>query len=266
MKQYFTILLISLLFFTGCENEELLNPELMFKQKVVIRCQISTEGFFPGVSVTKSLPLVVNYDSNLAEINNATLYLRINGFKIVPLHYFGNGIYKPLYELKAIEEEYYELFGEWETYNFYAITKIPAKPVVNSTHYNQSEYFSEANINTYPDEVYSAFWAVDIGTFETAKDFFDVAIPQNNSQNNTIVVRSASYPTNYQTAYYNGKRYIRIYSFDKSFNDYFKTKDQTEDINNPYVQGSGNTIWNVKGKDVIGMFLGISKSDYIPVN
>lgn len=266
MKNFVIILLLSLSFFIGCENEELLNPELIYKQKVVVRCQISTEGFFPGVSLTKTLPLGVKYDSSLAEINNATLYLRINGFQIVPLHYMGNSLYKPIYELKAMEEEYYELFGEWESYKFYAITKIPLKPVINSTHFNQAEFYAEANVNTFKDEVYSALWAVDIGNFETAKDFYNVAVPQNDLQNNSIVVRSGSYPANYQAPIYNGRRYVRIYSFDHSFYNYFKSKDQTEDISNPYVQGSGNTIWNVKGNDVIGMFIGINKSDYISVN
>ncbi|MBK7632769.1 MAG: DUF4249 family protein [Ignavibacteriales bacterium] len=266
MKNFVIILLLSLSFFFGCENEELLNPELIYKQKVVVRCQISTEGFFPGVSLTKTLPLGVKYDSSLAEINNATLYLRINGFQIVPLHYAGNGLYKPLYELKALEEEYYELFGEWETYRFYAITKIPAKPIINSVNYNTGGFFAETDISTFKDEVYSALWAVDVGTYEVAKDFYNISDPQNNSQNNSIRIRTAVYPINFQTPIYNGRRYLRVYSFDHSFSDYFKTKDQNEDINNPYVQGSGNTIWNVKGKDVIGMFIGINKSDYIPVN
>lgn len=266
MKQYFTILFISFLFFTGCENEELLSPELIFKQKVVVRCQISTEGLFPGVSVTKSLPFGEKYDSSAAEINDATLYLRINGFKIVPLHHFGNGLYKPIYELRAIEGEYYELFGEWQTQRFYAITKIPVKPIINLVNFNVGGFFAEADINTFKNEVYSAIWAVDIGTFETAKDFYNIALSQDNLQNSTIKVRSAAYPENYQSPIYNGRRYVRVYSFDQSFNDYFKTKDQTEDINNPYVQGSGNTIWNVKGKDVIGLFIGINKSDFIFVN
>ncbi len=260
------ILLLLFIAFSGCENEELLNPELSFKQKVVVSCQISSVGLFSGVTLTRTLPLGVKFDISIAEIRNATLYLRINGFKIIPLHYTENGLYKPLYELKANEEEYYELFGEWEAYRFYAITKIPVKPVIKSVNFNATEFYAEANVNTFKDEVYSALWAVNIGTYDTPKDFYNIAVPQGELQNNSIVLRSASYPINYQTPVYNGRRYVRVYSFDRSYSDYFKTKDQTEDINNPYVQGSGNTIWNVKGENVIGMFIGINKSDYIPVN
>lgn len=265
MKNIIIILLLSLSFFIGCENEELLNPELIYKQKVVVRCQISTIGFFSGVTLTKTLPLDVKYDPNLAEIKNAQMYLRVNGVQIISLHYNESGLYKPLYEVTAHEGDYYELFGEWEAHNFYAITKIPIKPVINSVNYNSGGFFAEANINTFKDEVYSALWAIDRGS-ETAKDFYNISAPQNDLQNNSIVVRSTSYPVKYQSSFYNGHRYVRIYSFDRSFYNYFKTKDQNEDIGNPYVQGSGNTDWNVKGNDVIGMFIGINYSDYVFVN
>ncbi len=266
MKNFLFILILFTSFFIGCENEELLNPELRYTQKIVVECELSSVGFFPGVRLTKTLPLGVKFDIKLAEIKEAILYLRINGFKIVPLHYTENGIYKPLYELKAIEEEYYELFGEWENYKFYAVTKIPVKPVINFVKYNPGGFYSEADVKTFKDEVYGALWAVDIGSFDTAKDFYNIAVPQENSSNNSIKVRNAAYPKNYQASIYDGRRYIRVYSFDHSFNEYFKTKDQNKDIDNPYVQGSGNTIWNVKGNDVIGMFIGVSKSDSILIN
>jgi hypothetical protein len=266
MKHLKIILFLCLIFFIGCENEELLNPELIYKEQVVVHCQISPENNFPGVSLTRTLPLDVTFDINLAEIKDATLYLRIDGYQIIPLHYTEDGMYKPLYEFSANENAYFELFGQWNEYSFYAKTKIPIEPIVNSVNINLNEYYSEADITVFRDEVYAALWAVDIGTFETATDFYNVSKPEENSLNNSIGVRSASYPIEYQSSTYNGRRYIRVYSFDSSFDDYFKTKIQNEEINNPYVQGSGNTIWNIEGEDVIGMFIGINKSDYILVN
>lgn len=260
------VILLSFLFLVGCENEELLNPELSYTQKVVVECEISSVGIFPGVRLTKTLPLGINFDINLAEIKDAFLYLRINGFKIVPLHYTKNGIYKPIYELIAKEGEYYELFGEWDSYKFYGITKIPVKPIITSVNYNPGNFYAEAEVNISVQEVYGALWSVDIGSFDTADDFYNITEPPGNISENSIRVRTAVYPKNYQTSAYNGRRYIQVYSFDRSFIEYFKTKDQNKDINNPYVQGSGNTVWNVKGKDVIGMFIGINKSDFILVN
>jgi hypothetical protein len=266
MKYVKQIFFFLFLFFFGCENEELLNPELIYKEQVVVHCQISTENIFPGVSLTRTLPVDVTFDINIAEIKDATMYLRVDGFKVIPLHYTENGMYEPLYEFIVRENEYYELFGQWNTYSFYAKTKIPVATLVNSVNINLSNYYSEADVTTFPDEVYAALWAVDKGTFETAPDFYNVSVPEGNSHNTSIRVRSASYPIEYQSSNYNGRRYIRVYSFDSSFDDYFKTKTQNEEINNPYVQGSGNTIWNIQGNDVIGMFIGINKSDYILVN
>lgn len=266
MKYIKQIIYFLFLLFFGCENEDLLNPELIYKEKVVVHCQISPENYFPGVSLTRTLPVDVVFDINLAEIKDATMYLRVNGFKVIPLHYTENGMYKPLYDFTPNENEYYEVFGQWNEYSFYAETKIPVTPVVNSVNMNLSEYYSEANVTIFENEVYAALWAVDMGTFETATDFYNVSTPEENSVNNLISVRSASYPIEYQSSTYNGRRYIRVYSFDNSFDDYFKTKTQNEEINNPYVQGSGNTVWNIQGNEVIGMFIGINKSDYILVN
>jgi len=266
MKYLKQILFTILFLFLGCENEELLNPDFSYLQKVVVQCQISTDIMFPGVIITKTLPLDIQYDIKLAEIKDATLYLRKNGFQIIPLHYTDNGLYKPLYDFRPNEEDYYELFGEWNEFSFYAITKVPVNPVINSVTFNSSGFYPEANLKPFENEVYAAIWAVDIGYYNTSDDFYNVSVPQNTDLNGSINVRSAAYPVEYQSTGYNGRRYIRVYSFDRSFDDYFKTKAQNEEINNPYVQGSGNTIWNVKGENVIGMFIGISKSNYIPVN
>jgi len=266
MKYLIQILFISIFLLFGCENEELLNPELIYKEQVVVHCQITPESYFPGVSLTRTLPLDVVFDINLAEVKDATMYLRVDGLKVIPLHYSENGMYKPLYEFTVYENEYYELFGQWNDYSFYAKTKIPVEPVVNSVNINFSEYYSEANVTVFQDEVYSALWAVEQGAFETAPDFYNISAPEENSVNSSIQVRSASYPIEYQSSNFNGRRYIKVYSFDRTFEDYFYTKIQNEEINNPYVQGSGNTIWNIQGDDVIGMFMGINESDYLPVN
>jgi hypothetical protein len=266
MKNFIIILFVCLSFFIGCENEELLNPDFSYQQKLVIQCQFSEDSNFPGVSVTRTLPLDVEFDITLAEITNATLYLRLNGYQIIPLHYIENGLYKPLYDFRPIEGDHYELYGEWNEYNFYALSKVPIKPVVKNVNFNSSGFYGEADVVTSKDEVYAAIWAVDQGTFQTANDFYSVSVPSTDTSINSIRVRSAEYPAEYQASSYNGRRYIRVYSFDQSFDAYFNTKTQNEEINNPYVQGSGSTLWNVEGENVIGMFIGVSKSSFIFVN
>jgi len=255
-----------LLIFTSCENEELLNVDSEYKELLVVQSEISPEFYFPGVRLTKTLPLGVSYDINLSEIYDATMYLRIDSVQIVPLHYTVNGLYKPLYDLYVNPGQYYELFGERGNQTFYAKTKIPYRPSLKNVLFNASGYYAEAVVYSNKDECYAALWAVDRGIFKISDDFFNISVAENVMVGSTSSVRASSYPVEYQTNDYDGKRYIQVYSFDASFEKYFITKSGNQVINNPYVQGTGSTDWNVQGTNVIGMFIGVAKGAMYPVN
>jgi len=260
------ISILLFLLFTACENEELLDVDSAYKELLVVQSEIIPDFYFPGVRLTITLPLGVPYDINLSEINDATLYLRIDGIKIIPLHYTSDGLYKPLYDLLVNSGEYYELFGERGDQTFYARTKIPYQPNLKNVFFDIGGYYSGAVIYPLKDESYAALWKVNVGTFISPTDFFNVSGLENIIVGSTLSVRTAVYPPEYQTNAYNGKRYIQIYSFDASFEKYFSTKSGNQVINNPYVQGTGSTDWNVEGRDVIGMFIGYTKGDVLIVN
>lgn len=266
MKHLLFLSVISLFIFTSCENEEVISPEVSYEELIVIQSELNADLIFPGVRVTKTIPLGVSFNIKNSEIKNATLYLRVNGIKIIPLHYTSDGLYKSLYEFKVQQGELYELFGESRTQTFYAKTIIPYKPEVNSTSYNYGGNFAEANVKSLNGEVYAALWIVDTGVIKSAVDFYSVSVPGNISEISTINVISSAYPTEYQTQEYNGRRYIQVYAFDSSFDSYFKTKTQSQTINNPFVQESGTTVWNIQGAKVIGMFIGVTKGDILKVN
>ena len=65
---------------------------------------------------------------------------------------------------------------------------------------------------------------------------------------------------------YNGQRFIRVFSFDKSFKAYFNSRTSSGNIDDPFIQGGGSTEWNVQGDNVIGMFVGVAESAPILVN
>ena len=260
------ISILLFLLFTACENEELLNVDSAYKELLVVQSEIIPDFNFPGVRLTKTLPLGVSYDINLSEIKDATMYLRIDSIRIVPLHYTSEGLYKPLYDLLVSSGEYYELFGERDNQTFYARTKIPYPPNLKNVFFDIGEYNAGAVIYPLKGESYTALWKVNIGTFISPTDFFNVSVSENVVVGSTVSVRAAAYPPEYQTNAYNGKRYIQVYSFDASFEKYFITKSGNQVINNPYVQGTGSTDWNVEGRDVIGMFIGYSKGEVLFVN
>lgn len=252
--------------FTSCENEELLSVDSAYKELLVVQSEIIPGSIFPGVRLTKTLPLGIPYDINLSEIKDATIYIRIDSIKIIPLHYTAEGLYKPLYDLPVSSGEYYELFGERGDQTFYAKTKIPYQPNLENVFFDISGFYAGAVVNSYSNECYAALWKVDAGTLISADDFFQVSTSNGQVLGGTVSVRTASYPLEYQTNIYNGKRYIQVFSFDESFEKYFTTKSGNQVINNPYVQGTGSTDWNVEGRDVVGMFIGYARSDIHFVN
>lgn len=264
-KKILISFLLTIILFSSCENEEVLYPEIAFKEQIVIQSEMHPFETFPGVRITKTLPVGSIFNITEAEVKTAVVYIRINNIQIVPLHYVSEGLYKPLYDFNVEQRQKYELFGEFEDKTFYSKTIIPSKPIVISTTYNNIDHYVQAELNTFTDEVYSALWVVNTGNLKTEENYFNVFKAENNSIAN-IHVRTGEYPEIYQSATYNGSRYIQVCSFDKSFDNYFKTFGSTSTINNPYVQGSGVTIWNVQGNDVIGMFIGVAKGDIIWVN
>ena len=232
----------------------------------MVQSEIVPNEYFPGVRLTKTLPLGIPYDIDIAEITDATMYLKINDVKVVPLHYKMDGIYTTQHELYINPGDYYELFGESGNQTFYARTKIPFPPNIGNVFYNPDEHYSGAVVHNLQDECYAALWSIYDDTFRSSDDFFNVTIPEEVYIGSTISVRSAVYPEEYHSSIYNGKRYIQIYSFDTSFAKYFITKSGNQIISNPYVQGTGSTDWNIEGENVIGMFIGVAKSNMVFVN
>lgn len=266
MKYIRITLLILFLNFTGCEEEELIDPSINYEEFTVVQSELSPNAIFPGVRLTKTLPIGTQFNIKAAEVKNATMFLRVNNIKIIPLHYFEDGLYKPLYDVYIHEGDKYELIAERDGNKFYAKTKIPFIPQIISTSYNQSSHFVQAIVRTSKNEVYSALWGVDVGSIKTASDFFEITVPQANDIINSIVVRSAAFPEEYQSGIFSDRRYIQVFSFDESFESYFNTKNHGDEVDNPFVQGSGNTIWNIQGSKVIGMFIGVSKAKLIKVD
>lgn len=82
--------------------------------------------------------------------------------------------------------------------------------------------------------------------------------PLNNS--GTITIQTKAFPENYLT---NRALRIQLFTFDKKFTEYFKTKKYSQSITNSYGQGGGPVTWNLQGKNVIGLFIGYSKTQLL---
>jgi hypothetical protein len=253
IKILFVLILIT---FSGCENEEILTPQFDYEEYIVVQAEIQANKYFPAVRFTKTLPLGVPYRIEDAELKNVTAYLKRNGVQIIPLVYTSQGLYKPLDDLFVVEGETYELFAMRDETFIYSITRIPYKPEITNAYYNSSEHTLNAAVTAKEGEVYAALWVVTTTPAIIADDYYAVssAAPGSN-----VVVTTSSLPEQYRGGNYSNYRYIQVNSFDQSFEDYFYSRTSGSEINDPYVQGGGEVIWNVQGEKTIGLFIGVSR-------
>lgn len=266
MKRFLKLSLIfCLMILLSCESEEILNPEEVFDEYTVIQAEIHPDQKFPAVRMTKTLPLGQPYDIKKAELKNVTAYLVKNGVQVIPLLYTSNGLYKPRNDFNVTEGETYELFAEWEGKFIYGRTTIPYKPEVTDVFYHSGDYYLTADVRSKFDEIYGAIWIISGNPSAKAEDFYSVTSPSTLT-NSMVGVRTSSLPENYRLPSYSESRYIQVYSFDKSFRDYFYSRTSGQEINDPFIQGGGKTEWNVQGEKVIGMFIGVTSGDIIKVD
>ncbi len=258
MKAFiFTIFVIFLFLFCCCESEEIVSTELEYEEYSVVQAELVPGKYFPGVRFTRTLPLGVPYNIKDAELKNITAYIRINRIQIIPLHYNFDGLYKPLYDFYINEGDTYELFAEQDEKFIYSITKIPFKPEISSTNYDRNDFYLYAETKVNPDEVYAALWVITAGNAIRAEDFFSVSSPIN--QYSPVRVRTSPIPEEYHSGAYSGLRNIQVYAFDKSYKNYFYTRNSSQQHNDPFIQGTGGAVeWNVQGDKVIGLFIGVA--------
>jgi hypothetical protein len=265
IKSEIIFLTFSMIILVACESEEIISPDVGFKEYTVVQAEIEPDKLFPAVRFTKTLPLGVPYDIKDAELKNVTAYLVKNEVQVIPLFYTANGLYKTKYDLYVNEGEIYELYAESEGKFIYGKTTIPHKPNVTSVSYDINGYYFDADVQAEPEEVYGALWIVSGIPPVRAEDYFTVTIPSSDP-NNMVAVRTSSIPEEYRKPIYSGNRYIQVFSFDKSFRNYFYSRTSGQEINDPFIQGGSAVEWNMQGENVIGMFIGVAPGDILNVN
>ncbi|HSP86552.1 MAG TPA: hypothetical protein VLN45_00340, partial [Ignavibacteriaceae bacterium] len=103
-------------------------------------------------------------------------------------------------------------------------------------------------------------WIIQSGTnniISKAEDFYSVTKPDAGTSG--LLVRTQNIPDKYNTDFYKEITYVKVYSFDKPFFEYFKSKVNNRPVNDPFIQSGGAVAWNVYGENVIGLFIGVSE-------
>lgn len=252
------ILLITLaLLMSSCENSTDVVVDLPYTEYTVVDAELTAYQVFNGVTLTHTLPLGEEFDIKKAEIKDAVMYMVENGVRVIPLHYFADGVYKPLENITIKAHNRYELFASIGSKTIYSQTNIPDVPEVVNTTDVDNQYLS-AEVTAKPGEAYAAAWLLSIGgELTSADDFFEVVVPDQYPAN--VLVRSKDIPAPYNTSTYRDRVYIKVFAFDKVYREYFKTKTGSEQINNTFTAGGGTVAWNVSGDHTIGLFIGVAE-------
>ena len=254
---------------TGCENVSVVNPDLNYKEYVVVRAELIAGEDFTGVKFTRTQPLDQQYDgTNAAITSNVTAYLKINKVQIVPLHHVGNGVYMASDRLPIHSGNTYELFAKVNDMGIYSITTVPETPTAESANFNNNINF-QAKIYTTPEVVYGAAWEIyNIGNdqvIDAASDFQEVVQNQDSFSRSAIPVNTTALPEKYRSGNYSNLWYIRIYAYDNQYLKYFETRNNNQPISDVFSQGGDQIIWNVHGTNAIGLFIGVAKGKHIKV-
>ncbi len=254
------VLFISV-YFAACENTEITDPEIIVDEYTVVRSELKANSTFKGVSFTKTLPVGISYDIKQAELKNVFTYLKIDHAQVIPLHYSSNGIYLPLYDLTIKPGKTFELFAKVGEKTIYSKTWIPNEPNAVSTKFNVTDYYYLLNLNSNENEVYGATWIISESPPIMSDNFFSII--GGTSNNELLSIRTQSIPLEYHGNEYLGRLLLKIYAFDKSYADYFKSRDLNSQVEDVYTQENGNISWNVIGDKTIGLFMGVAESNFI---
>lgn len=266
MKQNYIYIFLFLFSFAGCEKESVIDNNIAYEEYTVIRGELSTGKVFTGVKITRTLPLDQEYLPAKAEIADADAYLRVNGVQIIPLHYSGEGIYKPQMELFIGEGNIYEFFAGIGEKKIYARTKAPGIPQIKSaSFYNDS--LLQMSIAPKQDEVYGGIWVVAQGNqiITEANDYFNIYKNNNADGYSRINILTKEIPSLYRNGSYSNLLYVQAVAYDNQYESYYKSKNLNQVTENIFGQGGGPVSWNVTGEKTIGLFIGSASSNIYKV-
>lgn len=250
---------------SGCDQVDIIEPVNLYKNNVVVRAELVANETFGGVTFTKTLPVGQTYTLAAAELKDVDAYIKVDGTQVIPLHYTGNGLYKPLYDYIIKPGTYYELFAKHLGEAIYSKTYVPQVPTVDKVIYRSDLLSLQGEVRSDASEAFGASWIFKGGTAgeEEAGDFYSiVTIPQSVGSGN-LTVRSQVIPAKYRYGGLNSNIYMKVYAFDRAYQGYFQTRDNGRPVEDSFIHGGDNIGWNVEGKNAIGLFMGYAVSQAV---
>jgi len=260
MRKYFLLFCGGLILFFACQEEQVIEIPLPYKNIYVVSAELQANTNFKGIRISKTIPLTENFSNTNTVVEDAIVYLRIDSLRIIPLKYSTNKYYKPLEPFTIDRGQYIEVFINVENKDFYASTHIPKDLVVSNPKINNKGQL-EALVLAEENSVYSALWYAQNtnGPVKKATSFESI---NRSSKKDFISVNTSPIP---QDILKSDSLYIQIIAFDKQYWDYFETRENNKPIEDIFASSGGSVVWNVRGDNVIGLVIGTNYSMLISV-
>lgn len=261
MKKIFILNIAILFLLTACFSTDVVEVEIAHDEYLVVQSTLKKDSLYSGTRFTKTLSLNEPYNIKNAELKGVVAYLLINDTLTIPLHYFRDGLYMPLYPHKIIGGAKYELFAEYNGTKIYSKTNIPDTIITKRTKLSNEGYITtlvEANSKF----VYGAIWKAWNSFIPiVAKDFHSIVSNEETGQQ-SVDVRTETIPGEYLTS----RLTTKIYAFDKFYRKYFQSKGNNQ--SDSLFSNVTSPTWNIGSTStkVIGVFIGTSESKDIKVN
>jgi hypothetical protein len=246
---------------SSCFSTDVVEVEIPNEEFIVVQSTLKKDSIFTGVLFTKTLSLNESYDIENAELTDVIAYILIDETLTIPLHYSKNGIYLPLYPHRIKGGSLYELFAEYKGTQIYSRTFVPDNIQVIDAELSVDGYI-KLKVKANDNYVFGALWETyDSFKIISAEDFHSI-VPEEVGDGNYINVRSEDIPEEYLDNYLNA----RVYAFDKFYRNYFQSKGNNK--SDSLFSNVTSPNWNINStsSNVIGLFIGMTKSELINVS
>jgi hypothetical protein len=265
MKKIFIPLLYFVLLIQGCKQETIVDNDLQFVEKLVVRSML-TAGQPVRVYFSKTVPISGSYnpDDFIVKDVNASI---VNEGIPYKLTYVDSGYYTSP-GLNASNGETYNLTADWNGTQSTSQTTVPY-----STQYQNAKLIADVNgtdtsyslqclLTPSTGAVYGVTWLII--NADSVYRLEDTVIPellreQDKNLQDLLVLKTRTIPNDLVNKW-RSSFFIRVHAFDAQYYNFFLTQNSNSASTNVFNQSNVGLRWNVTGGG-IGMFIG--ETDFI---
>lgn len=265
--KYIKIIVAALALLSLLSCEEIVdNPELPYKEQLVIKAFVYADSNAKNIKITRTLHPLEEYSTEKALVSDAEAYIINNGIKYKLNYDKSTNLYNNL-DIKFEKGQKYEFQAFWKNLKVYGNTIIPEQYNYNLT-YNKKSGTNNAMIEC---EIFIEFSPSENYAYDAGEIYYDSYYKKTwfstrNTYDNSYIKNgkiTMDMGNKYFPLYFNDDQiksalstynyYITI--FDYAYYKYYLTQYNGDSSNDIFGTSGNNIDWNISG-DGVGLFIG----------